>query len=80
MFAVVPFQLGWLLLAYAQDRGMLYAGRVITGIACGIISLAVPVSFDIVCIFSNIVICGMLTMRGGEGEVFFSSNDYSGQQ
>lgn len=70
MFSVVPFQLGWLLLAYARNRGMLYAGRVITGIACGIISLAVPVSFDIVCIFSNVVICGMLYMRGGGREVF----------
>lgn len=67
MFCVVPFQLGWLLLAYAQNRGMLYAGRAITGIACGIISLAVPVSFDTVCIFNNVVICGMLTMRGGGG-------------
>ncbi|KAJ7383683.1 Solute carrier 2 (Facilitated glucose transporter) member 8 [Desmophyllum pertusum] len=43
MFCVVPFELGWLLISYAQNRTMLYAGRVITGLACGTISLAVPV-------------------------------------
>ena len=37
------FELGWLLIVYAQNRSMLYAGRIITGVACGIISLAVPV-------------------------------------
>lgn len=43
LFCVIPFELGWLLIAYAQNRSMLYAGRIITGLACGIISLAVPV-------------------------------------
>jgi len=44
MFCVVPFELGWLLISYAQNHTMLYTGRIITGLACGIISLAVPVS------------------------------------
>ena len=49
MLCVIPFELGWLLLSNAQNRGMLYAGRIITGLACGIISLTVPVSFDMAC-------------------------------
>lgn len=72
MFCVIPFELGWLLLAYAQNRGMLYAGRIITGLACGIISLAVPVSFGIVRMFSNVVVMdGMVTMWGRERGRFF---------
>ncbi|KAL9961390.1 hypothetical protein ACROYT_G030315 [Oculina patagonica] len=43
MLCVVPFELGWLLISYAPNRSMLYAGRIITGLACGTISLAVPV-------------------------------------
>ena len=46
MLCAVPFELGWLLISYAQNHPMLYAGRVITGLACGIISLAVPVSLN----------------------------------
>ena len=69
MFCAIPFELGWLLLAYAQNRGMLYAGRFITGLACGIISLTVPVSFDIVRMFRNVVMTdGMVTMWGRERE------------
>ena len=72
MFCVIPFELGWLLLAYAQNRGMLYAGRIITGLACGIISLAVPVSFGIVRMFSNVVVMdGRVTMWGRERGRFF---------
>ena len=41
----VPFELGWLLISFAQNRAMLYAGRITTGLACGIVSLATPVSF-----------------------------------
>lgn len=44
LLCAVPFELGWLLISNAQNRAMLYAGRVITGLACGMISLAVPVS------------------------------------
>ena len=40
----VPFELGWLLISFAQNRAMLYAGRIITGLACGIVSVAAPVS------------------------------------
>ncbi|XP_044174405.1 solute carrier family 2, facilitated glucose transporter member 8-like [Acropora muricata] len=43
MACVLPFELGWLLIAFAQNRMMLYSGRVINGMACGMISLAVPV-------------------------------------
>ena len=44
MLCVIPFVLGWLLISFAQNVAMLYAGRVITGLGCGTISLAVPVS------------------------------------
>ena len=74
MFCVIPFELGWLLLAYAQNRGMLYAGRAITGLACGVISLTVPVSFDILRMFNNVVVMdGMVTMWGREKGRFFCS-------
>jgi len=43
MFCVVPFELGWLLISFAQNHGMMYAGRIITGLACGMASLVVPV-------------------------------------
>ncbi|KAK2548355.1 Facilitated trehalose transporter Tret1 [Acropora cervicornis] len=43
MACVLPFELGWLLIAFAQNQMMLYSGRVINGMACGMISLAVPV-------------------------------------
>ena len=41
----VPFELGWLLISFAQNRAMLYSGRISTGLACGIVSLATPVRF-----------------------------------
>ena len=41
----VPFELGWLLISFAQDRAMLYSGRITTGLSCGIASVAAPVSF-----------------------------------
>lgn len=73
MFCVIPFELGWLLLAYAQNRGMLYAGRIITGLASGIISLTVPVSFYIVRMFTNVVVMdGMVTMGARERGRSFS--------
>ena len=40
----VPFELGYLLMAFARNHEMLYAGRVISGVASGMVSLAVPVS------------------------------------
>ena len=40
----IPLELGWLLLFFAMNRLMLYAGRVITGVGCGIETLAVAVS------------------------------------
>ena len=44
MLCVIPFVLGWLLISFAHDVAMLYTGRIITGMGCGVISLAVPVS------------------------------------
>ncbi|XP_015755068.1 PREDICTED: solute carrier family 2, facilitated glucose transporter member 8-like [Acropora digitifera] len=43
MVCVLPFELGSLLIAFAQNQMMLYSGRVINGMACGMVSLAVPV-------------------------------------
>ena len=44
MACTVPFELGYLLIAFARNHEMLYAGRVISGVASGMVSLAVPVS------------------------------------
>ena len=46
MVCVLPFELGSLLIAFAQNQMMLYSGRVINGMACGMVSLAVPVSSE----------------------------------
>ena len=46
MACVLPFEFGWLLIAFAKNHMMLYSGRVINGMACGMVSLAVPVSFE----------------------------------
>lgn len=43
LMSAVPFELGWLLISFAKNHAMLYAGRIITGLACGVVSLAVPV-------------------------------------
>ncbi|XP_074608114.1 solute carrier family 2, facilitated glucose transporter member 8-like [Acropora palmata] len=43
MACTVPFELGYLLIAFARNHEMLYAGRVISGVASGMVSLAVPV-------------------------------------
>ncbi|XP_022789889.1 solute carrier family 2, facilitated glucose transporter member 8-like, partial [Stylophora pistillata] len=43
MFCTVPLVLGWLLISYAKNVAMLYAGRIITGLGCGAVSLTVPV-------------------------------------
>ena len=50
IFCTIPFVLGWLLISYAQTVAMLYAGRIITGLGCGAISLTVPVSESEECI------------------------------
>lgn len=42
----IPFEIGWLLLIFAKNHLMLYSGRIITGIGCGIETLAVAVSSD----------------------------------
>ena len=47
----VPLDLGWLLITYAQNHAMLYAGRLITGLGIGIVSLSVPV-----CLFCMLLI------------------------
>ncbi|CAM1307207.1 SLC2A8 (predicted) [Pycnogonum litorale] len=39
----IPFIVGYLLIAYAKDLGMLLIGRVLTGFCSGIIALSVPV-------------------------------------
>ena len=44
MLCAVPFVLGWLLISYAKDVEMLYAGRILTGVGCGVISCTSPVS------------------------------------
>ena len=43
----IPFALGWLLIFLAKNRAMLYAGRIFTGVGCGIETLAVAVSYHI---------------------------------
>ena len=50
MLCAIPFVLGWLLISYATDIEMLYAGRIITGIGCGVISCTSPVSV-LLCFF-----------------------------
>ncbi|KAJ7379390.1 Solute carrier 2 (Facilitated glucose transporter) member 8 [Desmophyllum pertusum] len=39
----IPLGLGWLLLFFAKNRLMLYSGRIITGLGCGIETVAVAV-------------------------------------
>ena len=46
MMCSVPFVLGWILISYAQSVAILYAGRFITGVACGAVSFTAPVSID----------------------------------
>ena len=45
LLCAIFFEFGWLLIILAQNHTMLYAGRIFTGLACGIISLAVPVRY-----------------------------------
>lgn len=42
----IPFEIGWFLLICAKNHLMLYSGRIITGLGCGIETLAVAVSLD----------------------------------
>ncbi|XP_022789904.1 solute carrier family 2, facilitated glucose transporter member 8-like [Stylophora pistillata] len=44
MLCAIPFVLGWLLISYARNVAMLYAGRSITGVACGAASFTSSVS------------------------------------
>ena len=43
----IPLELGWLLLYFAKNRLMLYFGRIIAGLGCGVETLAVAVSFTV---------------------------------
>ena len=49
----VPFELGWLVISFEQNRAMLYSGRISTGLACGIVSLATPARFFLLFFFNN---------------------------
>ncbi|XP_032240204.2 sugar transporter ERD6-like 4 [Nematostella vectensis] len=42
MLSAVPSELGWLLIAFAQNHAMMYAGRFIAGLGIGLIAVAVP--------------------------------------
>lgn len=44
MLCSVPYVLGYVVIISAQNVWMLYAGRMLTGLASGITSLVVPVS------------------------------------
>jgi MFS family permease len=44
MYTYYTFDIAaWMLIAFAQDVMMIYAGRAIAGLAVGIVSMAVPV-------------------------------------
>ena len=43
----IPFMCSGLLVTFAQDVNMIYAGRAITGFCIGIVSLSLPVRNDI---------------------------------
>ena len=47
----VPFELGWLVISFAQNRAVLYSGRISTGLVCGIVSLATPAKFFLLFFF-----------------------------
>ena len=49
MVTAAPFVAGWLLIALGKHEGMLYAGRLLTGVAAGLASVNVPVSIARVC-------------------------------
>ncbi|KAJ8955984.1 hypothetical protein NQ318_006255, partial [Aromia moschata] len=42
LMTVVPFTVGWLLLIFASNTGMIYAGRFLTGLAGGAFCVAAP--------------------------------------
>ena len=43
MLCSVPFVTGWVIIAGAKNEGLLYLGRIVTGVGMRIASLAVPV-------------------------------------
>lgn len=47
MFCAIPFIFGFTTIIAAQNHWMLYVGRVLTGLASGVTSLVVPVSFSL---------------------------------
>lgn len=42
LISVVPFIVGWIIIAFAKNFAMLMAGRIFTGLCCGITSMVVP--------------------------------------
>ena len=43
VLCAIPFEIGWLLISCAHHVSMFHAGRIITGLGIGVISLAYPV-------------------------------------
>ena len=43
LFTAIPFMCAGLLVTFAQDVNMIYAGRAITGFCIGVVSLSLPV-------------------------------------
>ncbi|XP_017774084.1 PREDICTED: facilitated trehalose transporter Tret1-like [Nicrophorus vespilloides] len=42
LLLIIPFMLGWLIIIFATNIEMLYAGRFITGLICGAFCISVP--------------------------------------
>lgn len=42
IFNTIPFIIGWIFIIYADSVGLIFAGRIITGFCCGIVSVATP--------------------------------------
>lgn len=43
IMTVTPFSIGWLLIIFASNTGMIYAGRLLTGLAGGAFCVAAPI-------------------------------------
>lgn len=42
LIQIVPFTIGWALIVWSSNTGMIYAGRFLTGLACGAFCVAAP--------------------------------------
>ena len=51
----IPFMCSGLLVTFAQDVNMIYAGRAITGFCIGVVSLSLPVRMYIAFIMITVV-------------------------